>query len=56
MVASVWRNASYAGWAASAEVRATGCLNAGVKNCSDDAVMLWWPRPTMDEQEEEEEG
>ena len=48
MAARVFENASYAGWAASAEVQATGCLNVGVKNCSDDAAMLWWP--TADEE------
>ena len=54
MAANVWGNASYAEWAASAEVQATGCLNLGVQNCSDDAAVLWWP--TLEEEEEEEEN
>ena len=45
MAASVWGNASYAEWAASAEVQATGCLDVGVHNCSTDAAVLWWPTP-----------
>jgi hypothetical protein len=53
MAATVWGNASYAEWAASAAVQATGCLNVGVQNCSDAAALLWWP---ITSEVEEEEG
>lgn len=43
MAAAVFGNSSYAAWANSAEVQATGCLDVGLVNCSDSDAVLWWP-------------
>ena len=48
MAATLFSNASYSGWAAAPALQRTGCLDAGVKNCSESDALLWWPQDSAD--------